>query len=162
MEFDVQRILGAGAAVATITVAAHSGSPPHTGYRGPDIETACENIKIDSDGTLSGTCHEAVAGLGETDPDDEDYGPVGHVSTSIELKDKIQFANGSLSRGGSGRFDSLCSNIKVTVTSTAVTLGADCDDDPDDNAAATAETLDISDNIIVHDGAGEFDWYVDK
>ena len=161
MKHSVQLTLLAGAAAMAIGVAAHNtGSPPYTGYSGADIETACEDIKIDadngSDGTLTGICHAPVTVVGV--PYDETNGKVQHISTSLELKDKIQFADGDLSKGGSGGFDTLCSDITITVTSTAVTLGANCA--PDSNTTATAETLEISDNIVVHDGAGAFAWYV--
>ena len=156
MDNRVQRILLAAAAVVAIAVAAHdSGGSPFYGYSGPDIETACQDIEIDSDGTLSGVCHGPVTEVGV--PYDEANGRVQHISTSIELKDKIQFASGSLSRNDSGGFDDLCTDIAVTVTSTAVTLGANCA--PDADTTATAETLDISDNIVVHNGSGAFAWY---
>ena len=153
---NIQRILLASAAVLAIAVAAHdTGSPPYTGYSGPDIETACEDFSIDSTGKLSADCHGKVTVVGV--PYDQANGRVEHISTSIDLGAKIQFASGSLSRGGSGDFDTLCSDITITATSTAVTLGANCA--PDENTTATAETLDISNNIVVHDGVGEFEWY---
>ena len=156
MKTIIQSFLLTGATAMAIMVAAHStGSPPYTGYSGPDIETACEDFEIDSDGTLSADCHGKVTVVGV--PYDQANGTVEHISTEIELGDKIQFSSGSLSRGGSGGFDDLCSDITITATATAVTLGANCA--PDADTTATAETLDISNNIVVHDGVGEFDWY---
>ena len=152
------RLLLAGVAVLAASVSAHdSGSPPYTGYSGPDIETACEDFEIDTDGTLEAVCHAPVVETGV--PYDQNTGKVQHISADIELKEKIQFASGSLSMGGSGGFDTLCSSISISSSSTAVTLSASCDDDPDDSTAATDETLDISNNIVVHSN-GDFAWYV--
>ena len=148
------------AAIFAITAYAHdTGSPPYTGYSGPDIESACTNFEVDTDGTLKAICHSPVTVVGV--PYDQNNGQVEHIqdTNGIELGDKIKFASGDLSYDTStGDFDDLCTNISISATSTAVNLTADCDDDPNDSTAATSESLDISNNIVVH-SSGSLGWY---
>ena len=152
------QVLCSAIAFLAMSVWAHqSGTKPYHGYSGPDIERACEEFTIDDNGTLEASCHAPVIVAGV--PYDQDDGEVEHYSAELELGDKIQFASGSLSRGGDGDFDSVCANLSVSSSATAVTVSADCDEDLEDDDPSVTVSLDLSSDIVIHDGNGDFDWF---